>query len=204
MRTLIILFGAPGSGKGLLGDVLIQKTDLLKVSTGDIFRSEIKRQTDLGISIAGLVKSGRLVDDFIVNSIVSDALFSTSRNILLDGYPRNLSQFENLRCLTLGWFCPICVYLNAPLPAIMDRIKERRICEICGTTHFASNGCCPKCGGRSIMREDDKLFAKRMRDYQTTTEPLLGRICAWSQRFIVVDALNIEESQSLVLKFLGY
>lgn len=204
MQKLIILFGAPGSGKGLLGDRLIAKTDMVKISTGDIFRAAIKKQTDLGTKVADYVAHGKLVDDLTVNTVVFNAIAATNQDIILDGYPRNLAQFHSLCRFLQDKFYTICIYLDASTSAIMDRIKERRICESCGTTHFAHEGCCPKCGGRSILRDDDKLFAQRMSDYQTTTATLLEDLYAWCKETIVLNAMDIEESTKEALKLLGY
>lgn len=198
MRTLIILFGPPGSGKGLLGDKLVEQGQMLKVATGDILRNAVKQQTPLGIKIARSVKSGILVDDDIVNPIVKKALDEASGNIILDGYPRRLSQLITLK----GWcqqaFEPLCVYMTTPINDILSRISQRRICELCGTTHFAAAGCCPKCGGRSVVREDDALITQRLNDYLKTVDPLIDMIDQWC-RVIPVNGMDITNGVQNIL-----
>ena len=196
---MIILFGPPGSGKGLLGDRLVEELNLTKISTGDILRREIKDDTPLGIKITRQVKSGILVADKIVNQIVARRLAETTGDVLLDGYPRRSPQFAFLHSCVKDFSKPLCVVLNTNLDVILNRIQQRRICEICGTTHFASQGCCPKCGGRSVIREDDALIRKRIRSYLKETEPILYReMLPWCT-FLSVDGLQLEESLQAVL-----
>ena len=199
LRRMIILFGPPGSGKGLLGDRLVEELNLTKISTGDILRREIKDDTPLGIKITRQVKSGILVADKIVNQIVARRLAETTGDVLLDGYPRRSPQFAFLHSCVKDFSKPLCVVLNTNLDVILNRIQQRRICEICGTTHFASQGCCPKCGGRSVIREDDALIRKRIRSYLKETEPILYReMLPWCTS-LSVDGLQLEESLQAVL-----
>lgn len=198
-RRMIIMFGPPGSGKGLLGDRLVEKLNLTKISTGDILRLEVKNNTPLGIKIARQVKSGILIDDDIVNPIIARRLSESTGDILLDGYPRRSSQFAFLQSCMKDFSRPLCVILNTNLDVILNRIGQRRICEDCGTTHFASQGCCPKCGGRSVIREDDALIRKRIFTYLKETEPVFYReMLPWCNA-LSVDGLQLEESLQAVL-----
>ena len=203
-KILIIMFGAPGSGKGLLGDKIMEQMRLTKISTGDILRREVKDQTSLGCKIASRVKTGILVNDAIVNPIVKKALDEAAGGVLLDGYPRCFSQFEFLKQCVKDIYDPVCVYLNTPIEDILSRISQRRICENCGTTHFASQGCCPKCSGRSIVREDDALIHNRIFDYLETTEPVLREKIIFWCKVISVNGINIEKGLSDVLAYLKH
>ena len=110
-KRLIIMFGAPGSGKGIIGEALVQAFGFQKISTGDILRDEVKKQTPLGRLVAGYVSNGLLVNDDIVNNIVKNLLDGSSQDVLLDGYPRNLAQCDFLLNLIKDDFERHCVYL---------------------------------------------------------------------------------------------
>ena len=193
MKRLIILFGAPGSGKGLLGDTLSARFGLTKIATGDILRAEVKAKTPLGRRIASDVRSGILLDDTIVNPIVIRALAESSGDVILDGYPRRLSQFDFLRQTAETGFDTVCVYVGISVEAVIARIGRRRICEKCGATHPVEAGCCPKCGGRSVVREDDALIKKRLDVYLRTTWPVLGPLISWCRKTVAVDGGSIEK-----------
>lgn len=169
-KQLVIMFGAPGSGKGMIGDALAKAFGFLKVSTGDILRKEVKNLTPLGCRIAKQVLNGLLVDDKIVNNIVQKILAESSCTVLLDGYPRNFSQCDFLLNLVKDSYNIDCVYLEAPEELIIARIEQRRICDACGKTHLAQDGCCPDCGGKSVIRKDDALIRERFNQYQWVTE----------------------------------
>lgn len=175
-KQIIIMFGPPGSGKGMIGDALVKAFGFFKISTGDIFRKEVKNQTPLGCQIADSILNGDLIDDDIVNNIVAEQLSKANRHILLDGYPRNFSQGHFLLKLTKDKYYMDCVYLSADKDLIISRIEQRRICEDCGKTHFAKDGCCPACGGKSIIRDDDKLIRKRFLQYQWDTDQVFWQL----------------------------
>ena len=174
-KRLIIMFGAPGSGEGIIGDALVQAFGFQKISTGDILRDEVKKQTPLGRLVAGYVSNGLLVNDDIVNNIVKDLLDGSSQDVLLDGYPRNLAQCDFLLNLIKDDFELHCVYLEAPEELIIARIEQRRICADCGKTHLAQDGCCPACGGESIIRKDDAQIRERFNQYKWITEQVFWK-----------------------------
>lgn len=199
MKKLIILFGAPGSGKGLIGDKLVEKTGISKFSTGDFFRLAVKKGSPIGQAIAEDVLQGKLLKDFLANFVVKDILVATQGDIILDGYPRTRSQFSFLQKLIKNEYIPLCVHVDTNVEDIVFRINQRRICEDCGTTHFASQNCCPRCGGRSVLREDDKLIKERMDQYFKITAPILEeRIKPWCH-VVRVNGMNIDESVAKVL-----
>ena len=189
MKRLIILFGAP-----------VEKTGMKKVSTGDFFRSEVKQQTLLGKIVASRVKQGDLLSDFIVNPVIENAFSQILGDIILDGYPRTFSQFGFLKELVEREYTPLCVYVDTKIDDILSRISQRRVCEDCGTTHFASQGCCPKCGGRSLIREDDERILERINQYSTLTLPVLEERIKYWCRVVSVNGLNTKESVAQVLE----
>lgn len=195
MKRLIIMFGAPGSGKGLIGDQLVKNLNLFKIATGDILRQEVKNQTPLGLRIAADVVEGRLIDDEIVNPIIEQKLQLAGGDVLLDGYPRCFSQMAFLKKIAEKNFWVDCIYLNTPLDAIISRIGRRRICSDCGKTHLAEDGCCPECGGKSLIRPDDANIQNRVCDYLETTEPVLREeLIFFCRRFINIDATDINSA----------
>lgn len=199
MKKLIILFGAPGSGKGLIGDRLVAKTSMTKFSTGDFFRSEVKRHTSLGNVISHDVQNGIILDDDLVNTVVQKALIDAKTDIILDGYPRTFSQSYFLKGLVENNYTVICIHVNTSIKEILSRIGQRRICEQCGTTHFASQGSCPKCGGRSIIREDDQRIRERLQQYTRITLPILEDEIKYWCEVIEVNGMNIDESVANIL-----
>lgn len=193
-KRLVIMFGAPGSGKGMIGDALVKAFGFQKISTGDILRDEVKRQTPLGCRIAEHVSDGLLVDDDIVNDIVKKLLNESSQDVLLDGYPRNFAQCSFLLDLIKDNFEPHCVYLEVPGDLIISRIEQRRICADCGKTHLVQDGCCPACGGKSIIRKDDAQIRTRLDQYWWVTEQVF-----WQKlRFVCcceyIDSCDIKKA----------
>ena len=194
-KRLIIMFGAPGSGKGLLGDLIVKNNGFQKVATGDILRQEVKNKTPLGMKIADKVASGELLDDDIVNPIVQKSLQESGDIVLLDGYPRCFSQLKFLRQFAEKDYWIDCVYLNTPIDTIISRIGHRRICADCGKTHFAEEGHCPDCGGKLLVREDDANIRERIWTYLETTEPLLREeLIFCCQHLMSVDGSDINKA----------
>ncbi len=202
MPYLLILFGPPGSGKTLLGNALFREEKISKIATGDLLRKEVKDQTPLGIRIAYKVLSGQLVDDDIVNPIVAAGLENCSDSVLLDGYPRNFAQFNFLKQCVDKRFYTVCIHLDISFQDIIKRISQRRICQDCGTTHFADAGKCPYCGGRSVFRSDDAVIVDRLAVYRKTIEPLFNKeLIPWCDEVIKVNAVDIDKSIEQVLEF---
>lgn len=212
-KTLIILFGAPGSGKGSLGDKIREQlvndkgmtaAEISYISTGDLLREEIAAQSELGMEISQIVNSGKLVSDEIVATLVEKALSHSDefvgslcekdpnrRIILLDGYPRTETQRLALaNMLQDKAMFVVAVKRNTPFDVIKKRVSERRVCKNCKTTHLASDGKCPKCGGESIIRKDDAVIEQRLVEYETNTAPVwnkLALICDSMQAFDGMD-----------------
>jgi adenylate kinase len=179
----IVLFGAPGSGKGTQSSLLVEKNGFFQISTGDLFRAAIKNKTLLGQKAQGYMDRGELVPDSIVIEMVDEVLAKINgKSFILDGFPRNVSQAEALgkilrqRELEIGK----AIFLEVPSEALLSRLTGRRVCKSCGAVyHIASkptkvSGVCDTCGGEVIQRNDDKeeVIATRLRTYEESTAPL--------------------------------
>ena len=174
----IILLGAPGSGKGTQATCIVKRYSLPHISTGDIFRENIKNQTELGIKVKAIMDSGNLCPDDLTIELVKDRLSKPDckDGYLLDGFPRNLIQAEALD--TFG--APDKVLdIVVDLAKIEKRITGRRSCPACGNSYhvdFIGNvKVCPNCKGELITRKDDtpETVKERLRVYKDQTEPLV-------------------------------
>ena len=154
----IILFGPPGAGKGTQAKYLVNRLDGFQVSTGDILRDEIKKDTEIGKKIINDMDNGKFVSDEIVNSLISNIIFDPHKKnrLIFDGYPRSLSQAKNLDLLLekSDQQIDLVFYLNVNKETIIKRIKKRKIEE---------------------KRTDDDLdtIIRRYDTYMSTTKPVL-------------------------------
>ncbi len=154
----VIIFGAPGSGKGTQALNIVSKFDLYQVSTGDILRNEIKRQTIIGKEIENIISKGEFATDEIVNKLVKNIIFDPQRKnkLIFDGYPRSLSQARNLDSLldSTNQKIDFIFFLNVNKDTIIKRIEKRKTIE---------------------KRSDDnlKVILKRYDFYMKTTKPVL-------------------------------
>ena len=183
MKYLIILFGAPGCGKGHLWSVLHERLlervvpeEINYIATGDLIRTEIANKSEIGLQIAELVQSGQLVPDSIVDTLIANALAGNQIFKILDGYPRTNSQFDALKAQLSEDTQVIAVFRDTPVDVIMGRIAKRRVCKDCKTTHTADDGCCPKCGGESLVRKDDAVIEARLTEFEKNTLPIWDRM----------------------------
>jgi len=180
----IILFGAPGAGKGTQADQIENKFKLFKISTGELLRKEIQNNTDLGIKIKSKIDKGELVSDEITNNLIVNVLSNEnySNRIIFDGYPRNLNQAKNLNLLLNKYNQKISCVLNleADKESIIKRILGRIVCTNCGLT-FNKFFNLPenkdhKCGsGYLKARSDDtkETIVNRYETYLKETLPIL-------------------------------
>lgn len=174
----IVLLGAPGSGKGTMAQKLTTQLSIPQISTGDIFRQNLKEETPLGLQIKDIMAKGMLVPDEITIEIVKDRLAKPdcANGYILDGFPRSIVQAEALD----GFQTIDCaINLEVDNEAIIKRLSGRRFCPDCnGTFHvstLADEHICPACNGNLIVREDDKEHTVRNRldVYAKTTLPLV-------------------------------
>ena len=161
----IVLLGPPGSGKGTQANIICEKYNLPHISTGDIFRYNIKNETELGKKVKSYIDSGSLVPDEATIDIVKDRLENADceKGFVLDGFPRNLVQAK-----ALSSFVTIdkAIMIDLSDEEIIRRLSGRRMCASCGNpTHvdWLVDGKCEKCGGEVMTRDDDKEEVVRAR-----------------------------------------
>lgn len=173
----IVMLGAQGSGKGTVGKDLADNLNLLHISTGDIFRENIKNETQLGQEANNYISKGELVPDGLTNRILEDRLSKqdAKNGVVLDGYPRTKEQCEELDKIlnNLETQVDIVVNLDVPYEELISRITNRRVCKGCKEGYNLQynppkiQGVCDKCGGMVIQRDDDKpeIVEARLRIY---------------------------------------
>jgi adenylate kinase len=176
----LVFLGPPGAGKGTLATLAKESLSVVHISTGDIFRANIRNQTPLGLQVKAILDSGALVPDEMTIAIVKDRLLQADvrSGYLLDGFPRTVVQAQ-----ALSEFEKLDAVVNFVLAdeEIVRRLSGRRVCKACGTGfHTISmppklEGQCDKCGGELIQRVDDQPEAiqERLRVYQSQTSPLI-------------------------------
>lgn len=174
----IIMLGAPGAGKGTQAHMIAEKYHLPHVSTGDIFRANIKNGTELGKEAKGYMDRGELVPDELTVRILLDrvAQEDCKNGYILDGFPRNIPQAEVLEkeLEKLGEKIDAAIDMEVPDESIIRRMSGRRACSSCGATYHIVNvppkkeGICDVCGEALILRDDDKeeTVQKRLDVYQ--------------------------------------
>ena len=181
----IIMLGAPGAGKGTQAHMIAEKYNLPHVSTGDIFRANIKNGTELGKEAKGYMDRGELVPDELTVRILLDrvAQEDCKNGYILDGFPRNIPQAEVLEkeLEKLGEKIDAAIDMEVPDESIIRRMSGRRSCSSCGATYHIVNvppkkeGICDVCGEALILRDDDKeeTVQKRLDVYHEQTQPLI-------------------------------
>jgi len=181
----IIMLGAPGTGKGTIGAEICKHYNLTHLATGDIFRDEIKKQTELGKKANEYISKGQLVPDEITIAMVEGKL-DTIDGVLLDGFPRTIKQAESLKEYFAKHDKKITAVINLVVPDedIIKRTVSRVICsnKECGASYNTIfmppkvEGICDKCGSKLIKRADDneETIKQRLEVYYKNTEPLIN------------------------------
>jgi adenylate kinase len=180
----IILFGAPGAGKGTQSALLVVRKKMRQISTGDLFRAHIKQQTRLGTEAKAYMDQGKLVPDEIVVGMVEDVMKDLGgQSFILDGFPRTVPQAEALEVMLMNNALKIdkAVFLDVPTDELMARLTGRRVCAGCGATYHVLAkktrvaGICDSCGAKTEQRVDDKedVIATRLSAYNASTAPLV-------------------------------
>lgn len=181
----IIMLGAPGAGKGTQAKMLADKYEIPHISTGDIFRANIKNGTDLGKKAKEYMDQGLLVPDELTCDLVVDRIQQDDceKGYILDGFPRTIPQAEALdKALeSLNDKIDYAVNVEVPDENIVNRMSGRRACVACGATYHIVHiptkveGICDRCGAELILRDDDKpeTVQKRLTIYHEQTQPLI-------------------------------
>jgi len=204
--VVLILLGAPGSGKGTQAAVISKKFNLPVISTGDILRSAIKEQTEIGIKAKSFVDSGKLVPDEVVAEALRQRLTDAdcAGGYILDGFPRNIAQAELLE--SLGISPEMAVSIEVPDSDIEERMGGRRVCGCGSVFHLKHNppkaeGVCDKCSGELIQRSDDnpETVRDRLRIYHEQSEPLKGFYERLGRLRTIVGTGTVDEITNRVL-----
>ena len=184
---IIIMLGAPGTGKGTVASILSEKLNIPQVSTGDIFRKNIAEQTELGKLADSYISKGNLVPDDVTIKIVEDRLKQddVKEGIILDGFPRTIKQAEELDKILEkeNKKVDMVINLTTPKEEIIERIVNRRVCsnQECKTVYNIVlnppkvEGICDKCGSKLLQRKDDNVetVESRIDTYLKNTTPLV-------------------------------
>ena len=185
----IILLGAPGAGKGTQATKISEKYRLPHISTGDIFRDNIKRQTPVGLLAKSYTDNGKLVPDEVTCEIVKGRLEADDckNGYLLDGFPRNLFQAETLESFSKA---DAVLNIDVDLSLLMARLCGRRVCKNCGESYhvdfLGGKTVCERCGGELYQRKDDneETVGNRLKVYSEQTAPL---IAYYSERNVLLN-----------------
>lgn len=204
----VILLGAPGAGKGTQAVRLAEKYNIPHISTGDIFRSNIKGQTPIGIVAKSYIDKGQLVPDEVTIQIVKERLEKDDckNGYLLDGFPRTVSQAEALDTFSK---VEAVVNVDVPLNKLLKRITGRRVCAKCGESYHVDylNGKtdCAKCGAELIQRADDNeaTVSARLDVYEKQTAPLIEYYAAKGVLLTVDGDGDIERVFNSICEKLG-
>lgn len=181
--NIVILLGAPGSGKGTVASRLAAENANLKhVSSGDLLRGAVAKGTAAGVEAKGYMEAGKLVPDALIAKMIADVVAETTGDVtmLLDGFPRNLAQAKILA--DMGAPVKSAVLLDVADEIIFDRIAGRRTCPKCKAGYHVKNlppkveGICDKCGTALTIRKDDNpdTVKDRLTVYHSETEPLIA------------------------------
>ena len=206
----IIMLGAPGAGKGTQAKKIAEKYNIPHISTGDIFRANIKNGTELGKKAKTYMDQGLLVPDELTTGLVVDRIQQPDavNGYVLDGFPRTIPQAE---CLTdalnkLGSKIDYAIDVDVPDENIVNRMGGRRACLKCGATYhvvFAApktEGICDVCGEKLVLRDDDKpeTVQKRLNVYHEQTQPLIDFYRKLNK---MVDIDSARDSKEVLVDF---
>ena len=211
----IIMLGAPGAGKGTQAKKIADKYQVPHISTGDIFRANIKNGTELGKKAKEYMDQGLLVPDELVVDLVVDRLAQEdcANGCVLDGFPRTIPQAEALDAAlaSKGEAIDYAIDVDVPDENIINRMSGRRACVACGATYHIVHiptkveGVCDRCGEGLILRDDDKpeTVKKRLDVYHAQTQPLIDYYTAKNVLKSVDGTVDMEEVFQAIVNILG-
>ena len=211
----IIMLGAPGAGKGTQAKRIAEKYHIPHISTGDIFRANIKGGTELGMKAKGFMDQGMLVPDEITIGMLMDRIKDAdcANGYVLDGFPRTIPQAESLtKALSAqGESIDFAVNVDVPDDNIVSRMSGRRACLACGATYHVEfnppkkEGVCDVCGQELVLRDDDKpeTVQKRLDVYHEQTQPLIEYYKQAGVLAEVDGTQNMDDVFSSIVDILG-
>lgn len=211
----LIMLGAPGAGKGTQAKKIADKYQIPHISTGDIFRANIKNGTTLGQKAKAFMDQGLLVPDELTLELIMDRFQNPdcTNGYVLDGFPRTIPQAEALTkaLASKGESIDYAVNVEVPDENIVARMSGRRACLACGATYHIlhippkTEGICDRCGARLVLRDDDKpeTVKKRLDVYHSQTQPLIDYYTAEGKLVEVDGTMEMEEVFTAIVKILG-
>ena len=211
----IIMLGAPGAGKGTQAKKIAEKYHIPHISTGDIFRANIKNGTELGNKAKTYMEQGLLVPDELVCDLVVDRVKQDdcANGYVLDGFPRTIPQAESLdgALKAMGQKVDYAVNVEVPDENIIRRMGGRRACLACGATYHVENippkkeGICDVCGAELVLRDDDKpeTVKKRLDVYHEQTQPLIDYYTKAGVLVEVDGTMAMDDVFAAICKVLG-
>ena len=211
----IIMLGAPGAGKGTQAKKIAQKYGIPHISTGDIFRANIKNGTELGKKAKTYMDQGLLVPDELTVDLVIDRVNQEDckNGYILDGFPRTIPQAESLDAALskMGQKVDFAINVEVPDENIVSRMSGRRACTGCGATYHVkynppkTEDVCDACGEKLILRDDDKpeTVSKRLKVYHEQTQPLIDYYTNAGVLVEVDGTLAMDDVFAAICKVLG-
>ena len=206
----MILLGAPGAGKGTQSAKISEKYHIPAIATGDILRSAMKNETELGKAAKSYVEAGKLVPDEVVIGIIKEYLSTDAckNGFILDGFPRSIPQAEALDAM--GVRIDVVLNIEVEDEKIVERMSGRRVCESCGASYHVvavppkQEGVCDKCGAALVLRDDDKpeTVKNRLAVYHRETEPLKDFYRERGVLYPVEDMGPVEATSKAILAIL--
>ena len=208
----IVMLGAPGAGKGTIASRLGARHNIPHISTGDIFRENIKNETELGKKAKSYMDEGKLVPDELTCDLVADRIKKDDckNGFILDGFPRTIPQAESLDKVleASGEKIDFAIDLEVDDEVIVKRMSGRRSCSSCGRIYHTvtpelkpkNEGICDSCGGDLVLRDDDQAetVLKRLDVYHEQTEPLIRYYGNKNVLHEISGVLGIEEEVNLI------
>lgn len=211
----LILLGAPGAGKGTQAEMLTKLYDIPCISTGNIFREHISKNTDLGKQAKAYMDEGKLVPDSLVIELVKARITQDDckNGMIFDGFPRTIPQAEALDTMLADLNIPIDYVINVEVPdeMIVDRMAGRTVCPSCGASYHKVSkkentvGICNECRTDLVKREDDieETVKKRLEIYHAQTEPLIAHYKDQGKVLDIDGVATVDEVRARVKKALG-
>ena len=211
----IIMLGAPGAGKGTQAKKIAEKYQIPHISTGDIFRANIKGGTELGMKAKTFMDQGMLVPDEITIGMLMDRIGQEDciNGYVLDGFPRTIPQAESLTkaLAERGEKVDYAINVDVPDENIVKRMSGRRACLTCGATYHIEHvppkkeGICDVCGSELVLRDDDKpeTVKNRLNVYHNQTQPLIEYYTRQGKLAEVDGTQSMEDVFNAIVKILG-